>query len=56
MKRILLISTVIVSSVLFGVERTLIYVIPAAASVAMYVLFALAHKWDTHQKHPQNRH
>jgi hypothetical protein len=56
MKRILLVSTVIVSSVLFGMERALIYVIPAAASVAMYVLYAFAHKWDTHQKHPHNRH
>lgn len=56
MKRILLVSTFIVSSVLFGVERALIYVLPAVASVAMYILFAVAHKWDAHDKPPQSRH
>jgi hypothetical protein len=56
MKRILLVSTVIVSSVLFGVERAFIYVVPAAASIAMYIMLAVTHKWDAHHKQPHNRH
>ncbi len=56
MKRILLVSTFIVSSVLFGMERALIYVLPAVGSLAMYILFAVAHKSDAHHKQPQSRH
>lgn len=55
MKRILLVSTVIVSSVLFGVERVLIYIVPAVASIAMYVLFGAVHRWEAHHKQLQSR-
>ncbi len=56
MKRIVLVSTVIVSSVLFGMERALIYVLPAVGSIAMYVLFGVVHMWEVHHKQSQSRH
>jgi hypothetical protein len=44
MKRILLVTSLIVSNLLFAVERSVIYLAFVAATVLLCVLFAVAHR------------
>jgi hypothetical protein len=43
MKRILLVTSLIVPSVLFAVERSMIYLLFISAIVILYLLFVLTH-------------
>jgi hypothetical protein len=44
MKRILLVTSLMVPSLLFAVERSVIYLAFVAATVVLCVLFAVAHR------------
>jgi hypothetical protein len=55
MKRILLVSALIVPSVLFGMERSLIYLWCIAASIALCGLFAVTRWKHAHQKASRRR-
>jgi hypothetical protein len=44
MKRILLVTSLIVPNFLFAVERNVIYLAFVAATVVLWVLFAVAHR------------
>ena len=53
MKRILLFSSLIVPSLLFTVERSMIYLAFVAASVVLCVLIAAAHRKPTRETYAQ---
>ncbi|MGA8441883.1 MAG: hypothetical protein WB762_19785 [Candidatus Sulfotelmatobacter sp.] len=55
MKRILLVSSLIVPSVLFGMERSLIYLWCIAATIALCGLFAVTRWKHAHQKDSHSR-
>jgi hypothetical protein len=54
MKRILLVSSLIVPSVLFAVERSVIYLLLITATITLYLLFVLAHRKPTHERAAQH--
>lgn len=44
MKRILLVSSLMVPGVLFAVERSLIYLLFISATIILYLLFVVTHR------------
>jgi hypothetical protein len=55
MKRILLVSSLIVASVLFAMERSVIVLLFVAAMITLYLLFVLAHGKPAHGRIAQRR-
>jgi len=48
MRRILLVSSLIVAGVLFGMERSLVCLLYVAATITLHGLFAIAHRKPAH--------
>ena len=53
MKRILLVSSLLVPSVLVTVEGNVIYLLFITATIAVYLVFALAQRKPAHDRAPQ---